>query len=103
MLSGSNCLLYSKEGATQGDPLSMAFYAIGLLPLIRDLKDLQRWIQVWYADESNCAGRLELGWILLSTKDRSLDTSLSPARVPFWLPPSSYKKPRICLTILEFG
>ena len=42
------------------------------------------------------------GLILLSSKDRSLDTSLSPARVPLWLPPSSYKKPRICLTILEF-
>ena len=67
VLSGSNCLLYSKEGTIQGDPLSMAFYAIGLLPLIRDLKDLQRWIQVWYADDSNCAGKLELLRIWLDT------------------------------------
>ena len=67
VLTGSNCLLYSKEGTTQGDPLSMAFYAIGLLPLIRDLKDLQRWIQVWYADDSNCAGRLELLRVWLDT------------------------------------
>ena len=33
-LKGSSTLLYSKEGVTQGGPLSMLLYAIGTLPLI---------------------------------------------------------------------
>ena len=48
-----------KEGVTQGDPLSMAFYALSVLPLIRTLKDVHQWIQAWYADDANCGGRLE--------------------------------------------
>jgi hypothetical protein len=36
---GAGTFLYSKEGVTQGDPLSMFAYGIGLLPLIRALKD----------------------------------------------------------------
>ena len=45
----------------------MAFYAIRLLPLIQDLKDLQMWLRVCYADDSNCAGMLELLCIWLDT------------------------------------
>ena len=59
ILSGSAMLLYSKEGVTQGDPLSMAFYALSVLPLIRSLKDIHQWNQAWYADDANCGGRLE--------------------------------------------
>ena len=36
---GSGHLLHSKEGVTQGDPLSMIEYGIGFLPLIRELQD----------------------------------------------------------------
>ena len=39
VVNGSSTFLYSKEGVTQGDPLSLAFYAISALPLIRALKD----------------------------------------------------------------
>ena len=35
VMKGSSSLLYSKEGVTQGDPLSMFIYAIGTIPLIR--------------------------------------------------------------------
>ena len=38
----------------------MVFHAIGVLPLIRALKNFQQWVQVWYADDANCAGRLKL-------------------------------------------
>ena len=44
----------------KGDPLSMAFYALGVLPLIVQLKDLDKWIQIWYADDANNCGKLPL-------------------------------------------
>ena len=36
---GSGHLLHSKEGVTQGGPLSMIEYGIGFLPIIRELQD----------------------------------------------------------------
>jgi hypothetical protein len=36
--NGSGTFIYSKEGDTQGDPLSMFANGLGLVPLIRDLK-----------------------------------------------------------------
>ena len=46
--------MYSaKEGQIQGDPLSMFLYGIGILPLIRKLKDLHPdVVQPWYADDA---------------------------------------------------
>ena len=50
----------SMEGVTQGDPLAMAMYAIAMTPLIRRLRredpDVK---QVWFADDSTAAGRLQ--------------------------------------------
>ena len=36
---GSFHFMHSKEGVTQGDPLSMIAYIIGVLPLIRELRE----------------------------------------------------------------
>ena len=47
--------IMSKEGVTQGDPLSMYVYVIGTLPLI---KSLQFCIQPWYADNASAGGLL---------------------------------------------
>ena len=59
VMTNSNTLLYSKEGVTQGDPLSMFIYAVGTLPLIRSLHHPERRIQVWYADDASAGAALE--------------------------------------------
>ena len=53
----NNCLL-SKEGVTQGDPLSMMLYAVAVLPLIRSLKAPGMQTRNWYADDSSCVADL---------------------------------------------
>ena len=51
-------ILLSREGVTQGDPLSMILYGVALVPLIRFLKaEHPTLIQAWYADDG-----ASLGW-----------------------------------------
>ena len=57
IVHGSNEYLFSREGVTQGDPLSMLFYAVAILPLIESLSDGT--IQSWYADDSSCVANLK--------------------------------------------
>ena len=57
-LQGSSDYSLSKEGVTQGDPLSMMLYAVAILPLIRALKSPKRWIKNCYADDSACVATL---------------------------------------------
>ncbi len=62
-------VLKSEEGVTQGDPLAMAMYAVGTVPLIRDLAKHVQSKQVWYADDASDGGKLEnikLWWDRLS-------------------------------------
>ena len=49
-------ILLSCEGTTQGDPLAMAMYALGVVPLIRRLNHLAR--QLWFADDASAGGHL---------------------------------------------
>ena len=52
-----NVILHSKEGVTQGDPLAMIAYGIGVLPLIRVLRsDHLQVYQPWYADDAGAGG-----------------------------------------------
>ena len=51
-------VLHSKEGVTQGDPLSMYTYPLALLPLVKKLEERTAGVQVWYADDSSIADNL---------------------------------------------
>jgi hypothetical protein len=51
-------IILSKEGVTQGDPLSMILYGTALVPLAKRLVDeTPEVIQPWYADDAAMAGR----------------------------------------------
>jgi hypothetical protein len=55
--NGTADFVYSKEGVSQGDPLSMFAYGIGILPLIRQLKvEFPAVEQPWYADDAGAGG-----------------------------------------------
>jgi hypothetical protein len=58
---GSGLMIFSKEGVTQGCPLAMVAYGVGVLPLIRNLKErFPKLYQSWYADDASAAGTLKL-------------------------------------------
>ena len=50
--NGTASILHSREGATQGDPLAMIAYGIGILPLINNLKrEIPDVTHPWYAED----------------------------------------------------
>ncbi len=56
--------LSSEEGTTQGCPLSMALYAVSIIPLINKSRDTATMdcnpvTQVWYADDAAAGGALK--------------------------------------------
>jgi hypothetical protein len=58
--NGAANFLYSKEGASQEDPLSMFACGTGILPLIRQLKaELPQVEQPWCADDAEAGGKFE--------------------------------------------
>ena len=75
------------EGTTQGDPLSMAIYALGTFPLIsRAQQVLRDAIQSWYADDAGAGGRLQSlysWWMTLTTDGPSFGYYVNPPKT--WL------------------
>ena len=51
-------IILSSEGTTQGDPLAMVMYALGVLPLIYQLNQ-HSVSQVWYADDAAALGTIQ--------------------------------------------
>ena len=52
--------LLSRGGTTQGDPLAMSMYSVGILPLIHCVSGDVK--QVWYANDATAAGELSNLW-----------------------------------------
>ena len=52
-----NCCILSSEETTQGDPLAMAMYSVGVTPLINDLHGPHIY-QIWFADDATAGGSL---------------------------------------------
>ena len=62
-------VLLFQEGITQGDPLSMAMYAIAITPLINRRNNGES-KQIWYADDATAGGsisHLKAWWDNIST------------------------------------
>jgi hypothetical protein len=58
--NGTGVFLFGREGITQGDPLSMFAYGVGILPLIRVLKEeFPEVEQPWYADDAGAGGKYD--------------------------------------------
>ena len=57
---GKGHFLHSKESVTQGDPLAMIAYCIGVLPLIRELREAYTYVtQPWYVDDAGVGGAFD--------------------------------------------
>ncbi len=58
--NGHAVFIFSKEGVTQGDPLSMFAYGIGILPLIRQLKaEFPQVEQPRYTDDAGAGEKFD--------------------------------------------
>ena len=66
---GSGHFLHIKEGVTQGGPLFMIIYDIGVLPLVRELQETHPLVtQPWYADDAGSGGGgSSISWPTLRT------------------------------------
>ena len=73
----------SKEGTTQGDPIAMPIYAIGLDPLIKLLKSCQGVKQADFADDLAGVGQLnelKVWWDLIVVKGPSIGYFAKPSK-----------------------
>ena len=58
--NGTASFLHSREGVTQGDPLDMVAYGIGVLPLTKILKAAYTDVtQTWYAENDGELGTFD--------------------------------------------
>ena len=72
-VDGTDEVLYSEDGCTQGDPIAMLLYGVGVKPLFVVVKEKtaevfsdkgEKLFQVLFADDYSAAGKLEtvLAW-----------------------------------------
>ena len=59
VLSNTDVFIRSEEGTTQGDPFSMLFYGVALLPLIQKLHNPTKQKQSFYADDAAACAKFD--------------------------------------------
>ena len=87
--------LSSEEGTTQGCPLSMALYAISVVPLISQCRhtgtmDCTAATQVWFADDAAAGGRLTAlrqFWDILGQHGPAYGYFPKPSKTFLWSSP----------------
>ena len=75
-------VIRSREGTTQGDPIAMPLYALGVLPLLRSVAT-EGTVQAWFADDSSAGGKLvkvRAWWDALTTKGPLYGYHLNPSK-----------------------
>ena len=96
-------IILSREGTTRGDPLAMAMYAIGILPLILHVQHIAD--QIWYADDSSAGGTiisLKKWWDELQKLGSSYGYVINPPPSPFlWSRSIAERKQNPSLKIQE--
>ena len=84
--------IHSNEGTTQGDPIAKPLYAIGVVPLIREIVTPGA-CQLWYADDSYAGGRLvplRTWWDKLHDRGPDFGYFLNPAKSVLVVKPDDY-------------
>ena len=69
----------STEGTTQGDPLAVAMYGIGIFPLI-ELLQKPNVTQKWYADDGGAAGDLRAILDNLGVHGKAFGYNVKPSK-----------------------
>ena len=77
----NNRVLTSTKGTAHGDPLAMAMYGIGIIPLI-ELLQKPNVTQKWYADDGSAGGDLSLRAILdnLNVHEKASGYKVKPSK-----------------------
>jgi len=95
-VDGTDEILYSEDGCTQGDPIAMLLYGVGVKPLFVVVKEKvaevfssksEKLFQVLFVDDSSAAGKLKtvLAWVKALVKEGpNMATTLSRPRVFWW-------------------
>lgn len=95
-------VIQSFEGTTQGDPLAMAMYALGIAPLINHMSRVNSTKQTWYADDCTACGtidELHHCWVVCFTHFWSsiiMDTFLNLLNHGYWLRKAHWIMLKIC-------
>ena len=93
LFDGGECIM-SSEGTTQGDPIAMPMYAIGVVPLLQSIAT-EGAVQAWFADDSGAGGKvlkLRQWWDSLTEKGPSFGYFLNAAKSVLLVKPQHYRK-----------